>query len=187
MPARPLSGSYMRILFHICCGPCAIVPLRELLAEGHAVDGALVNPNIHPTTEFEKRNEAARTVAASLGVRIAREDPYGLREFLRAIASHEDRRCPICYRLRLQRVAALARAGGYDAFTTSMLVSTHQDHDEVRRAGEEAACEHGVAFLYRDFRPRVMDGVRASKEMGIYRQRYCGCILSECERFGEKR
>ena len=163
------------------------MPLRELLAEGHEIAGALVNPNIHPYTEFEKRNEAARAVAASLGVTIAHEDPYGLREFLKAIASHEDRRCPFCYRMRLRRVAALARSGGYDAFTTSMLVSTHQDHDEIRRAGEDAAREHGVQFLYRDFRPKVMDGVRASKEMGIYRQRYCGCILSEYERFEEKR
>lgn len=174
----------MRVLLHICCGPCAIVPIRELLADGHAVDGALVNPNIHPYREFEKRKEAARQVAAHLGIEIAAADPYGLVEFLRAVAGREDERCPICYRMRLSRVAALAREGGYDAFTTSMLVSTQQDHDAIREAGEEAARDAGIEFLYRDFRPRVMDGVRESKELGVYRQGYCGCVYSEWDRFG---
>ncbi len=173
----------MRVLLHVCCGPCAIVPVRELHAEGHVVDGALINPNIHPYLEFERRNEAARAVADALGFRIVYEDPYGLVEFLRAVVSHERDRCPICYRLRLDRVAALAKENGYDAFSTSMLVSTYQDHESVRAVAEEAARRHGVRFVYRDFRPKVMEGVRASKEMGVYRQQYCGCIYSEWERY----
>ncbi len=88
--------------------------------------------------------------------------------------------------MRLGRVAELAKEGGYDAFTTTMLVSTYQDHGEIRRAGEEAAAEHGVRFIYRDCRPKVMEGVRASKEMGVYRQQYCGCVFSEQERYEEK-
>jgi predicted adenine nucleotide alpha hydrolase (AANH) superfamily ATPase len=172
----------MRVLLHICCGPCSIVPTRELLAEGHEVEGAFVNPNIHPFQEFQRRLEAARAAAADAGVRIVREDPYGLVEFLREIAFHESERCPICYRMRLERTAALARELGHDAFTTTMLVSTQQDHDAIRAAGEAAAAEHGVHFLCRDFRPRVMEGVRASKERGLYRQQYCGCVYSEWER-----
>ena len=84
---------------------------------------------------------------------------------------------------RRRRAEELAREGGYDGFTTSMLVSTHQDHEAIRRAGEAAARKHGVEFVYRDFRPAVMEGVRASREMGLYRQQYCGCIYSEKERY----
>jgi len=146
---------------------------------------ALVNPNIHPYLEFERRREGAHAVAAHWGVEVAYDDGYGLREFLRAVVGHEDERCPICYRMRLDRTARLAREGGFDAFTTTMLVSTQQDHEEIRKAGERAAVEHGIDFLYRDFRPRVMDGVRISKEMGIYRQQYCGCIYSEWDRYGK--
>jgi epoxyqueuosine reductase len=62
-------------------------------------------------------------------------------------------------------------------------VSTQQDHAAIRAAGEDAAREHGVPFLYRDFRPRVMEGVRESKEKGLYRQQYCGCVYSEWERY----
>jgi len=174
----------MRVLLHMCCGPCAIVPIRELQAEGHTLEAALSNPNVHPFLEFERRNEGSRQVADAFGVPVVCEDPYGLQEFLRAVVGHEDARCAICYRMRLDRVAALAAAMGLDAFTTSMLVSTHQDHDAIRVMGEEAAERHGVPFLYRDFRPMVMDGVRESKEMGIYRQQYCGCVYSEWERYG---
>jgi predicted adenine nucleotide alpha hydrolase (AANH) superfamily ATPase len=115
-------------------------------------------------------------------VRIVHEDPYGLVQFLREVAFHENERCPICYRMRLGRTAELARSLGHDAFTTTMLVSTQQDHDAVRAAGEAAALAHGVGFAYRDLRPRVMQGVRASKERGLYRQQYCGCVYSEWER-----
>ena len=174
----------MRVLLHMCCGPCAIVPIRELLSEGHEVEAALANPNIHPYTEFRCRNEASRAVASELGIPVVQEDSYGLLEFLRAVVGREESRCAICYRMRLERTAALAAARGCDAFTTSMLVSTHQDHDAIRQMGEEVGEKHGVAFLYRDYRPMVMEGVRASREMGLYRQQYCGCIYSEWERYG---
>ncbi|MFH1864353.1 MAG: epoxyqueuosine reductase QueH [Candidatus Eisenbacteria bacterium] len=173
----------MKILLHICCGPCALVPMRELLAEGHEVAAAFVNPNIHPYREFELRLAAARQAVEALGVEMVHEDGYGLTEFVRAVVGHEESRCPVCYAMRLDRVAELAAARGFDAFSTSMLVSTQQDHDAIRRAGETAAAVHGVGFVARDFRPKVMEGVRASKEMGLYRQQYCGCVYSEWERY----
>jgi predicted adenine nucleotide alpha hydrolase (AANH) superfamily ATPase len=82
-------------------------------------------------------------------------------------------------------VAELAASLGLDGFSTSMLVSTQQDHEAIVRAGEAAGAKHGVEFVPRDFRPRVMDGVRESKELGLYRQQYCGCIYSEWERYRE--
>ena len=176
----------MRVLLHICCGPCAIVPIRELQAEGHQVDGAFVNPNIHPLLEYQRRLEAAEDVASALGVELVQVDDYGLLRFLDEIGPTRHARCLACYRMRLTRVARLARDLGYDAFTTTMLVSTQQDHDAIRAAGEEAARRHGVAFLYRDFRPKVMEGVRESKERGIYRQQYCGCVMSEWERYRDE-
>jgi predicted adenine nucleotide alpha hydrolase (AANH) superfamily ATPase len=174
----------MRVLLHICCGPCAIVPIRELRAEGHEVDGAFVNPNIHPLLEYRRRLEATREVARILDVDLVQVDEYGLLEFLDEIGPRRLARCLACFRMRLGRVAALAREKGYDAFTTSMLVSTHLDHDGIRRVAEEVAFAAGVEFLYRDWRPRVMDGVKESRSMGVYRQQYCGCVYSERERYG---
>ncbi len=159
--------------------------MRELLAAGHEVAGAFVNPNIHPYREFESRREAARLACAALDVAMVREDGYGLTEFLRAVVGHENERCPLCYAMRLDRVAELAKSLGFDAFSTSMLISTYQDHEGIHQAGEAAAEAHGVEFEYRDFRPKVMEGVKVSKEMGLYRQQYCGCIYSEWERYRE--
>jgi len=175
----------MRVLLHICCGPCAIVPIRELLAEGHEVDCAFVNPNIHPFLEYRKRLEAAREVAQVLGVELVRVDDYGLLEFLDEIGPRRPARCLVCCRMRLGRIAALAKEMGCDAFSTSMLVSTHMDHDGIRRVADEVGHTVGIEFLYRDFRPRVMDGVRESRELGVYRQQYCGCIYSERERYDD--
>jgi len=177
----------MKILLHFCCGPCALVPARELLAEGHEIAGAFVNPNIHPYREFELRREAAGQAAEALVVEMVHEDGYGLTEFLRAVVGREDERCPLCYAMRLARVAELAAELGFDGFSTSMLVSTQQDHDAIRQAGEAAAEKHGVEFVARDFRPGVMDGVRESKEIGLYRQQYCGCIYSEWERYRDSK
>jgi predicted adenine nucleotide alpha hydrolase (AANH) superfamily ATPase len=177
----------MRVLLHICCGPCAIVPIRALRDEGHEVEAAFLNPNIHPYREYEKRLEAAREVVEAFDVPMPSIDEYGLTQFLRAVVESEDDRCRICYALRLDRAAEVAVEGGFDAFTTTMLVSTQQDHDAIRRAGVAAAAKHGIEFLARDWRDRVMDGVRESKAMGHYRQQYCGCIYSEWERYRPKR
>ena len=176
----------MRVLLHICCGPCAIVPIRSLRDEGHTVEAAFLNPNIHPYQEYERRLEAAREVTEAFDVPIPFVDEYGLVPFLRAVVGSENERCGICYALRLDRAAELAAAGGYDAFTTTMFVSTQQDHDVIGSAGETAAAKHGVPFLARDWRDRVMEGVRESKAMGHYRQQYCGCIYSEWERYGRR-
>ena len=176
----------MRILLHICCGPCAIVPIHALRSEGHEIDGAFVNPNIHPYQEYQRRLEAAHEVAEALDIELPFVDEYGLVPFLRAVVSRESERCSICYAMRLDRAGELAARGGYDAFTTTMLVSTQQGHEAVRQAGEDAASKHGVAFLYHDWRDRVMDGVRESKAMGHYRQQYCGCVYSEWERYREQ-
>ena len=87
----------------------------------------------------------------------------------------------------MDRVASLAAELGYDAFTSTMLISTQQDHDAVKRAGDDAGTEHGVTFLYRDWRGEVMEGVAESKAMDLYRQQYCGCVFSEWERYRDMR
>jgi predicted adenine nucleotide alpha hydrolase (AANH) superfamily ATPase len=72
---------------------------------------------------------------------------------------------------------------GFESFSTTLLISPYQNHDLLRKAGEEAAKRYGVAFLYRDFRPLFREGQRQAREMGLYMQKYCGCIFSEEERY----
>jgi len=76
--------------------------------------------------------------------------------------------------------------GGFDAYTASLLYSRYQRHDEIRELGEQLGREFGVPFHYEDFRPGWQEGIRLSKELGLYRQQYCGCIYSEKERYQPK-
>jgi predicted adenine nucleotide alpha hydrolase (AANH) superfamily ATPase len=92
-------------------------------------------------------------------------------------------RCAYCYRIRLARTAALARERGFDAFSTTLLISPYQNHELLVQTAQDAAEEYGVEFLYRDFRPRFREGQAEARRLGLYMQKYCGCIFSEEERY----
>jgi predicted adenine nucleotide alpha hydrolase (AANH) superfamily ATPase len=113
---------------------------------------------------------------------------YGMEDFLRNVAFREEDRCTYCYHDRLNYTAHIARRGKFDAFTTTLLYSKYQKHDMIADIAQSIAKTQGVSFFYRDFREGWPQGVRRSKELGMYRQPYCGCIYSEKARFykGEK-
>jgi len=173
----------MRVLLHICCGPCALYPLSVLREEGIDVYGFFFNHNIHPYQEYVRRRDAALQMAMQEVMPLAVKDEYRLEEFLAAVAAEPDKRCDYCYASRLDAVAASAKEGGFDAFTSSLFYSRYQNHDLMRKKAKDSAKQHGIQFLYRDFRPGWQEGIRRSKETGLYRQQYCGCIYSEKERY----
>ncbi len=180
------------ILLHVCCGPCAVHPHRALAAEGFDPRAFFYNPNVHPSREYRRRLEALLDYARKTGLPVTVAEGYRPEEHLRATvetAWDRPRRCRVCYDVRLREAARAAEAGGFGVFTTTLLVSPYQLHDAVRQAGEEAAALTGgrVRFLYRDFRPGWREGVRVSREMGLYRQPYCGCLWSEVERYERSR
>jgi predicted adenine nucleotide alpha hydrolase (AANH) superfamily ATPase len=171
----------MRILLHTCCGPCSIYPVDFLRGEGMEVTGYFFNPNIHPYTEFIKRQETLEKYAAAIGMEMIFD--YKLEEFLRGAAYRETHRCRVCYALRLEQAAREARSGGYDCFSTTLLVSPYQKHELIREIGQAAAEKHSISFYYADFRPGYREAAARSRAMGMYRQQYCGCIYSEKERY----
>jgi len=171
-----------RILLHMCCGPCSIFPLSQLEKEWE-VTGFFYNPNIHPYTEYKKRMETAEEYAKSKNLRFIKIDEYNLEEFLRNAAFRESQRCVGCYSVRLERAASVAKSGGYDGFTSSLLVSPFQKHELIKKIGEEAGKKYGIEFYYEDFRVGYKEGTEKSRELEMYRQQYCGCIYSEKERY----
>lgn len=176
----------MRLLLHACCGPCCIFPLAVLTGEGHRVTACYCNPNIHPYREWERRLGTLRDYLDRAGVDLEVDDRYDLKEYLEAVlpyAGEPAHRCPACYRVRLDEVARRAAARGYDAFSTTLLVSPYQDHEAVARVGREVGEARGIPFFYRDFRSGWKEAVRVSRELGMYRQGYCGCLFSERERY----
>lgn len=177
----------MKILLHACCGPCSIYPVSYLRQEGHDIRGYFYNPNIHPYTEFKKRIETFTQFAKDENLPIIVDDDYQLEEFLRQAVFREGERCRVCYRMRLVRAAQVAKKGGFDAFSTTLLVSPFQKHNLIKDIGTAIAEELGIPFSYYDFRPGYKEAVRISKEAGMYRQQYCGCIYSEGDRYKPKK
>jgi predicted adenine nucleotide alpha hydrolase (AANH) superfamily ATPase len=167
----------------------------DLLNEGIRPDLLWYNPNIHPYTEYTARRDALRQYAADRKLALHVVDEYGLRDFIRGIfpgmeagnPAEGPSRCLWCYRARLDQAARLAAEGGYAGFSTTLLISPWQNHEGIRRAAQEAAEKYGVEFRYRDFRPRFREGQEKARALGLYRQKYCGCIFSEEERYLKKR
>jgi predicted adenine nucleotide alpha hydrolase (AANH) superfamily ATPase len=180
----------MKVLIHSCCAPCLTYPRETLEGEDHDVSALWYNPNIHPYREYQKRMHEVQRYSALVPIDVHYIDEYPLADWLEDIQSsvREGKvRCVRCYELRLARTAAFASENGFDAFTTTLLVSKHQDHGAVREAGEEAGKRHGVEFLYRDLRKGWKRSIEISKELQLYRQPYCGCVFSEHERYSGDR
>jgi len=174
----------MKLLLHVCCGPCAIWPVRSLLEQGQELQGFFFNPNIHPYQEHQKRLEAALVLADQLELPLLVSEGYQPERYFRDVAFHEQEgeRCRFCYTLRLQEAAARAQETGCGGFTTSLLISPYQKHDLIRTIGTEIGERYGVPFIYYDWRPAYYEGRRLAREIGLYSQRYCGCLYSEYER-----
>ena len=176
----------MRTLLHTCCAPCSIECVDALRAEGQELTGFWFNPNIHPVTEYRARLTALTGYAEKVGLPLAGHDRYGLKDFVRAVSPNLDDRCGVCYEMRLDAAAAFAAQNGFEAFTTTLLISPYQNHDLLIETGKRAALAHNVEFLERDFRPRFREGQRRARELELYMQKYCGCVFSEEERYHPK-
>jgi hypothetical protein len=178
-----------KTLLHVCCANCLSDVARALGGGGKEIVLHFANPNIHPLVEFRRRRKSVRLLAEELGLDLL-EEPYGLREFLAAVGERtrvEDGRCRACYAMRLGAAAAKAREIGTDDFTTTLLVSHHQERDALLEAGEEAARRHGVPFEAPDLRGLFGKDSARPRHLKLYRQGYCGCVFSEEERFRDTR
>lgn len=167
----------MKLLLHMCCAPCSVYPLSVLNDEGIEPEGFFFNPNIHPLEEHARRKENVRILSEIKGLKVNYFDDFS-QELWENYDGPEASRCAMCYGLRMEKAAAYAAENGFDAFTTSLLVSPYQKHELIRELGEKSAARHGVGFYYRDFRPGFRQGQQMAKELGLYRQKYCGCIRS---------
>lgn len=177
----------MKTLLHSCCAPCSIECITSLKSEGITPTLLWFNPNIHPYTEYVARKGGLINYAANIRLTLEIDENYGLREFINGVYPAFDNRCEFCYRTRINRTAQLAKANGYNYFSTTLLISPYQNHELIKKVGEDASVEFGIGFLYRDFRPYFRDGQKQARELSVYMQKYCGCIFSEEERYRSKK
>lgn len=173
----------MKILLHICCAPCSIYPVKTLRDEGLIVSGYFYNNNIHPYTEYKKRRDTLAEYTKTIDLEVIYRNDYDIESFLQKIVFREKNRCIVCYYERLNATAVYAKENRFDSFSTTLLYSIYQKHDDIRSIGESVGKSTGIPFYYHDFRTGWKEGVNESRRLELYRQKYCGCIYSEKERY----
>ncbi len=170
----------MKLLMHTCCAPCSIYCISSLREEGIEPTIYWYNPNIHPYTEYRLRRDTLKDYTKSINIQAIFEEEYGLETFCTKVIDDLKNRCEnYCYRVRLEQTARYAKEKGYDTITTTLLVSPYQKHECLKQQAYEIAKQYGLTFLYRDFRIGFREGQQKARELGLYRQKYCGCIFSE--------
>lgn len=195
----------MKILLHICCANCAIYPVKTLREEGHNLTGFWFNPNIHPFEEYNLRLDSLRDFAGMRNIDMIYKE-YNPEDFNEAVKPDTPdnppaspfskggqrgilksgvvvrERCQSCYRLRLEETAHNAAKEGVDAFSTTLLISPYQSFEGITDIGSKLSDKYNVQFYLKDFRPDFSKAMAVSKQLGFYRQKYCGCRYSVDER-----
>ena len=173
----------MKLLLHICCAPCSIYPVQTLRDGSMDVMGFFYRHNIHPFSECLKRQETLERYAQHIDLRVIYQAGYELENFIQNVVYRETDRCHYCYHDRLRTTALMAKRGKFDYFSTTLLYSKFQNHEMIKSIGQAVGQSAGIPFFYEDFRTGWKAGIQTSKDLELYRQKYCGCIYSEKERF----
>lgn len=185
------AGTTPSLLLHSCCAPCSSYVL-EYLSRYFKITVFYYNPNIYPEEEFYKRRSEQERFISQLPAKnpisfIGTE--HMSEEFYKAVKGLEHireggERCFACYRLRLEESAIAARDMGADYFTTTLSISPMKNAQKLNEIGGELGEKYGVKYLFSDFKKKngYKRSTELSKEYGIYRQNYCGCVFSLRER-----
>ncbi len=192
------AGIKPTLLLHACCAPCSSYCL-EYLAEKFDITVLFYNPNLYPEEEYEKRaNEEMRLIEemnSRFGYKIKlKVENFDSSEFYTKIKGLEDcreggERCKKCFELRLEKTAEYAKKYGFDFFTTTLTISPLKNAQVLNEVGQIAGEKYGAVFLPSDFKKKggYQRSIVLSKEYGLYRQNYCGCVFSKREREGSLR
>ena len=184
-------GRVPRLLLHSCCAPCSSYTL-EYLSKHFEITVYYYNPNIYPEEEYERRvSEQTRFISElpaehPVSLIVGKYDPAEFYEAVKGLEHIREggERCFACYRLRLESTARLAAELGFEYFTTTLSISPYKNAPRLNSIAEELAGIYRIKSLPSDFKKRegYKRSVELSKQYGLYRQDYCGCVFSQRER-----
>jgi len=174
----------MKLLMHTCCAPCSVYCIEAFRNEGIEPVLYWYNPNIHPYMEYKARRDTLKDYAKTINIKAIFNEEYGLKEFCKNVINDLKNRCTdYCYKVRLEQTVKYAKENGYDSFTSTLFVSPYQQHEKLIEICENLAKQYNINFVYRDFRTGFREGQAKARELGLYMQKYCGCIFSEEDRY----
>lgn len=171
------------LLLHACCAPCSLEPVRLLREEGFEPTICWANPNIAPLAEHDRRLATLRAWCDDEGIDliVAHDDRDGWERTVAPLARDRAQRCRACYALRLDEACRVAAYHGFHLVSTTLAVSPYQLFEACSEELRRAAAEHGLEPVVRDFRPWYPEATTLSRQLGMYRQNYCGCRFSAAE------
>jgi epoxyqueuosine reductase len=185
------NGKVPSLLLHACCAPCSSYVL-EYLSTHFKITIFYYNPNISPEEEYQKRVAEVKRLIAELPAKHEihfQEGKYDTASFFALAKGHEQEpeggeRCFACYALRLNEAAQIAKAGGFDYFTTTLSISPYKNAEKLNEIGRELGEKYGIDYLPSDFKKKngYRRSIELSKEYNLYRQDYCGCVFSKAQR-----
>jgi len=167
----------VRLLLHACCGPCATYPVKHLQESGIDFATYYFNPNIHPLKEHLERGVSLKKLAEQKEFDLIYSTEYAQADWDNIIGDLPNR-CTLCYQMRLEETARQAKLRGFDAFSTTLLISPYQEHERIKKLAREIAEDFDIEFYYMDFRPFFREGQGLARKAALYMQKYCGCICS---------
>jgi hypothetical protein len=167
----------MEMLLHACCAPCCTESYSHFSSIGFKPVVFYCNPNIQPYHEYRKRLDNMMLLRDIQCFDLLVEDYLPMVHIDAALIAPDDR-CSLCYKIRLRATAKQARAHGIHRFSTTLLISPYQKHDEIVKIANRVSEDEDVEFVYEDLRKRYQESVRLSREYNLYRQKYCGCFFS---------
>ena len=174
----------MKLLMHTCCAPCSVYCIESLRSEGIEPTLYWYNPNIHPFMEYKTRRDTLIEYSNNINAELIINEEYGLKTFCKEVIDDLESRCSnYCYIVRLEQTVKYAKENGFDSFTSTLFVSPYQNHEKMKEICEKLALKYDIKFLYRDFRIGFREGQKKARELGLYMQKYCGCVFSEEERY----
>ena len=176
-----------KLLLHACCAPCASACV-ERLKDSFSITLFFYNPNIDSLLEYQKRAEEIEKLAGHFNVDCIVKD-YDDKLFYSAVSGLENQveggsRCTKCFTLRLEKTAEYCLKNEYDYFATTLTVSPLKNSDLINSIGQSIGKQNKVKYLASDFKKRngYLRSIELSKQLGLYRQNYCGCKFSKNEK-----
>ncbi len=189
-------GVVPSLFLHSCCAPCSSYVL-EYLSQYFRITVFYYNPNIYPDEEYFKRVEEQKRFIEALPAKYPISFIEGRFDKERFYAMARGRehlpeggeRCFACYELRLREAAEQACQRGFDFFTTTLSISPLKNAARLNEIGLRLEQEYGVRYLVSDFKKKngYKRSTELSREYGMYRQDYCGCVFSKAERAAQLR
>lgn len=188
-------GVVPRLFLHSCCAPCSSYVI-EYLSDYFEITVFYYNPNLYPNQEYARRSGEQKRFIDEIKTKYPVsycECDFIPNEFYNLVKGLEQekeggRRCEKCFELRLSKTAEKAKAEEFDYFATTLTISPLKNASLINQIGYEQSKRYGVKYLASDFKKKngFKRSTELSRQYGLYRQDYCGCVFSKTERERQK-